>query len=153
MSKKSKKKTAPKKASPTRNKSKGQPAAYQRLPEPEKPTPKPVTVSWYNNSKIAAGLLFVFSFLLYTNTLSHDFALDDAIVITDNVITQQGPKAWGELFSHDTFYGFFQDDSKAQLVAGGRYRPLSLWCSAWRHWSPTSLHLLFITSLIWFGMV
>ena len=58
--------------------------------------------------------------------MTYGFVLDDSIVITSNVITEQGIAGWGELFSHDTFFGFFQDESKAQLVSGGRYRPLSL---------------------------
>ena len=70
--------------------------------------------------------LALFTFGLYVNTLGHDYALDDAIVITDNVIVRDGLSRLGELFTHDSFYGFFQDDEKASLVAGGRYRPLTL---------------------------
>ncbi len=85
----------------------------------------PTTQAWYRSLKGQTGLLFVFAVLLYANTFGHDYALDDAIVITDNVIVQKGVSGLGELFSHDTFYGFFQDDGKAGLVAGGRYRPLT----------------------------
>lgn len=82
--------------------------------------------AWYERPALVAGLLAVFGFFLYAQTLSYGFVLDDSIVITSNVITQKGVAGWGELFSHDTFFGFFQDETKAQLVSGGRYRPLSL---------------------------
>ena len=65
------------------------------------------------------------SFALYINTLGHDFALDDAIVISENMFTQDGIAGWGGLLTEDTFYGYFKEEGKAQLVAGGRYRPLS----------------------------
>lgn len=71
-------------------------------------------------------LLGLVSLLLYANTLGHDFALDDAIVITENVLTKKGIKGIPDLLTHDSFYGFFQVEGKDQLVEGGRYRPLSL---------------------------
>lgn len=103
-----------------------QPKSSQQQTAAAKGSNKAATTPWYQRRRVLAVLLFVFAFLLYANTLSHGYALDDAIVITENVITQQGPAGWGELFSHDTFYGFFQDEDKARLVSGGRYRPLSL---------------------------
>lgn len=89
--------------------------------------PRPVAApAWYQRFGYRAAILFAFALALYANTLGHDYALDDAIVITENVITQRGPAGWGELFGNDTFYGFFQDRDKLNLVSGGRYRPLSL---------------------------
>jgi len=66
------------------------------------------------------------SLLLYANTLGHQFALDDAIVITENSFTQQGLKGFKGILTKDTFFGFFMEEGKANLVSGGRYRPLSL---------------------------
>jgi len=82
------------------------------------------TTPWYRQLRVQYVGLFVLAAALYANTLGHDFALDDAIVITDNSLVQRGVSGLGELFSHDTFYGFFNDD-KSSLVAGGRYRPLT----------------------------
>ena len=76
--------------------------------------------------KLPKGLMLVIlSFVLYINTLGHDFVLDDAIVISENMYTQQGVFGWKGLLTKDTFHGFFKEDGKDQLVAGGRYRPLS----------------------------
>ncbi|MCP9236066.1 tetratricopeptide repeat protein [Lewinella sp. JB7] len=81
---------------------------------------------WYRRPVVQAAALFVFSCLLYANTLGHDFALDDAIVITENSVVQRGPAGWGDLFTHDSFYGFFDERDRSTLVTGGRYRPLTL---------------------------
>ena len=80
---------------------------------------------WYRRSRLQGVGLFVLSCLVYANTLGHDYALDDAIVITDNTVVQRGVAGWVDLFTHDTFYGFFGEEDRAALVAGGRYRPLT----------------------------
>ncbi len=69
-------------------------------------------------------LIFIFAFLLYGNTLTHDYTLDDLIVIKDNAFTKKGLLGIKEIFSYDSFTGFFGMEKK--LVAGGRYRPLSI---------------------------
>ncbi len=76
--------------------------------------------SWH---VIGLSLLCV---LLYVNTLSHDYTQDDAIVITENMFTQQGLKGIPGILSNDTFFGFFKVEGKDKLVAGGRYRPFTL---------------------------
>lgn len=78
------------------------------------------------NVNLMSGLIFAFATLLYVNTLQHGFVLDDAIVITDNMYTQQGVKGIGGILSKDTFFGFFKVEGKETLVSGGRYRPMTL---------------------------
>lgn len=78
----------------------------------------------------------IFAFILYGNTLTHDYALDDAIVITNNKFTQKGFGGISNILKYDTFVGFWltnnpnksaeQIQEEKKLVAGGRYRPLSL---------------------------
>lgn len=82
--------------------------------------------SFWENTRLQAIIIFALSFLLYANTLSHDYCQDDAIVITDNMFTTEGVAGIKGILSYDTFYGFFKDAGKAQLVAGGRYRPFTL---------------------------
>ena len=81
--------------------------------------------SYYRLPWVRAAGLILFACLLYANTLGHDYALDDAIVITDNTVVQRGAAGIGDLFTHDTFYGFFGEQDREALVAGGRYRPLT----------------------------
>ncbi len=71
-----------------------------------------------------AWILFAFASILYGNTLNFGFVLDDKIVITHNAFTKKGLDGIGDLFSNDSMTGFFGVDKK--LVAGGRYRPLSM---------------------------
>jgi hypothetical protein len=70
-------------------------------------------------------VLALVTFSIYANTLTHDYTLDDAILITENAFTKKGFAGLIEIFTHDTFYGFFQEEGKDRLVSGGRYRPLS----------------------------
>jgi protein O-mannosyl-transferase len=74
--------------------------------------------------KIQALLIFLFAVLLYANTFTHDYAVDDMIVIQKNKLTNQGFAGIGKIMTTDAFYGFFGEDYK--FVAGGRYRPLSI---------------------------
>ncbi len=84
------------------------------------------TPDFIKNVPLQSLLIFVFAFLLYANTLTHGFVLDDAIVITDNMFTQQGVNGIGGILSKDTFFGFFKVEGKEALVSGGRYRPMTL---------------------------
>lgn len=91
---------------------------------------------------------------IYANTLSHDYVLDDAIVITENKFTQKGIYGLKDIFTHDSFYGFFQEEGKDKLVSGGRYRPLSLAMFAMEHGifgtAPWIGHLL---NIFWYFLV
>ena len=69
-------------------------------------------------------VVFAIGFALYANTIPHDYALDDKMVIAENPFTQKGLKGIGDILSHDTFSGFY--GGQVALVRGGRYRPLSL---------------------------
>jgi protein O-mannosyl-transferase len=81
---------------------------------------------FFTNTLLQSFIIFFLAFLLYANTLGHQWAQDDAIVITDNMFTQKGISGIGDIFSKDTFYGFFKEEGKAALVSGGRYRPFTL---------------------------
>ncbi len=69
-------------------------------------------------------VFLLMAFLLYGNTLVNEYALDDAIVITQNQFTKKGIAGLGDIFTSEYFTGFF--GVKKDLVAGGRYRPFSL---------------------------
>lgn len=76
------------------------------------------------NKQIHLFGIFALAFLLYSNTLWHGFTQDDAIVIYENEFTKKGVAGLGDILTKDTFHGFF--GKQKDLVAGGRYRPLSL---------------------------
>jgi len=68
-------------------------------------------------------LVAILSFLMYVNTLTLDYALDDRMMIVDNKFTKEGIKGIGKIMTHDAFTGFF--GTQKSLVAGGRYRPFT----------------------------
>ncbi|NQY08447.1 MAG: DUF1736 domain-containing protein [Flavobacteriales bacterium] len=69
-------------------------------------------------------LIFLLGCLLYINTIPFDYTLDDKIVITHNEFTKQGFSGIPDIMAYDLFVGFY--GKKKDLVAGGRYRPLSV---------------------------
>ena len=83
-------------------------------------------ILWYQNTRIHQIIIFLFAFLLYANTLTHEYTQDDPIVIYDNMFTTDGISGIPGILQYDTFYGFFKVEGKDKLVAGGRYRPLTL---------------------------
>ncbi len=71
-----------------------------------------------------ALVIVLASVALYISTVSYDYVLDDKIVITDNVYTNKGFAGIKDILSHESFEGYFQ--KRMDLVAGARYRPLSI---------------------------
>lgn len=84
-----------------------------------------ISLPTYLNFKMWAWIIPGLAILLYANTIGHDFTQDDAIVIHDNMYTQEGIKGIPGLLTKDTFFGFFKTEGKSKLVSGGRYRPLT----------------------------
>ena len=97
-------------------------ARSQEVPPkaPSTPPAIPNTYPWWT----PAAIIFALAFVLYGQTLSYGYALDDAIVITENDYTQEGFAGLNKIFTTDAFEGYF--GQKKNLVSGGRYRPLSV---------------------------
>jgi tetratricopeptide (TPR) repeat protein len=67
---------------------------------------------------ISATLIFVFSFLIYSNTINHDYALDDTGAIQQNLNVRKGLDGIPDILKMDLW-----EQSEVRL---GYYRPLSL---------------------------
>ncbi|MBK7851438.1 MAG: hypothetical protein IPJ66_09970 [Bacteroidetes bacterium] len=67
--------------------------------------------------------LILFSLTLNINTLFHDYALDDIVVLTENKFVKEGIKGIPKILQTDYIAGY---SSEANILAGARYRPLSL---------------------------
>lgn len=80
--------------------------------------------AFLSNYRLKQLVIFLAGMLFYVNTVTLDYAVDDSIVIQRNRFTQRGLAGLEGLFGYDTFFGFFNETKN--LVAGGRYRPLSL---------------------------
>jgi hypothetical protein len=71
-----------------------------------------------------ALIITLLAFGLYWMCLPYGYVLDDQIVITDNKFTQKGISGIWEILSTESFTGYF--GGQKDLVAGARYRPLSI---------------------------
>ena len=106
------------------------------------------------SNRLSYLVIFGFAFLLYSNTLGHQFVQDDAIVITSNMFTEKGLEGIPGLLKYDTFYGFFKVEGKAKLVSGGRYRPFTPMMFAIEYAlvgkKPWLGHLM---NIVWYGLL
>ena len=78
---------------------------------------------WRRNF-FAAIILAALPFIFYAATLQYGYILDDKIVLSENDFVQEGISGIADIFSKETFTGYLGEQQ--DLVAGGRYRPLSL---------------------------
>jgi tetratricopeptide (TPR) repeat protein len=69
--------------------------------------------------RLAAILCALLAFVLYANTLGHDYTVDDGTVISNNTITKKGISALPEIFTTAYRAGFWDRNE-------GLYRPLSV---------------------------
>jgi protein O-mannosyl-transferase len=83
------------------------------------------------NRYVQYSFIVLFCFVLYGNTIQSDYALDDALVITQNNFTHKGFAGLKDIFSYDSFKG--SGDTYINSVSGGRYRPLSIATFAIEH--------------------
>jgi protein O-mannosyl-transferase len=74
--------------------------------------------------KYQSFIIFIFSFLLYANTLNYGYVLDDGLMIKENKFTQKGISGIHDIFTHDQLGGAEGREASA-IYQGGRYRPLS----------------------------
>src|SRR5437868_2093926 len=100
------------------------------MKRPSAPQKKSITTSAAEGSRtialnskkqhrLLAFICAAVAFLLYANTLGHDYTVDDGTVIKNNKITVKGIKAIPEILTTPYRKGFL--DRKE-----GLYRPLSL---------------------------
>src|SRR5690606_1904243 len=79
------------------------------------PTQKQINSPWIIVS------IFIFVFLLYGNTLGHDFVFDDSLLTTKNAFVQKGFAGIPEILSSHFHAGFMEGQTSNFL-----YRPLPL---------------------------
>lgn len=93
--------------------------------QPGKTSGQKIKHSWLNPvNKLPLFVLMGLAFLLYANTLANGYAIDDSVTNIDNKFVEKGFAGIPDILSHDTFTG--KTGQKLVIVAGSRYRPLSL---------------------------
>ena len=99
---------------------------------------------WTKGNLVAVIVLFAVSFALYIPALNYDYILDDKIVISENDFTKKGLDGIWDILSRESFEGYLGE--QRDLVAGGRYRPLSIVTFAIEHeffgLNPTISHVV-----------
>ncbi|MEY4903515.1 MAG: hypothetical protein RLZZ292_1330 [Bacteroidota bacterium] len=82
------------------------------------------TPNFWKQNWQAACVLAGLAFVLYIYSIKFDYVLDDQIVITNNRFVKTGSAGVSDIMNKETFVGYFGE--QRDLVAGSRYRPLSL---------------------------
>jgi protein O-mannosyl-transferase len=77
-----------------------------------------------SNTGLSMLVIFLFAIAIYSVSVFNDYALDDLMVINGNSFTEKGIDGIREIFTYDSFTGFWGKEKN--LVAGGRYRPFSI---------------------------
>ena len=80
---------------------------------------------WRLNS-ISIMLIILICFGLNWNTIYNDYALDDNIIIHQNLNVQDGISGIPAIMTTDAFQGYLDMVGAETPLAGGRYRPLSI---------------------------
>ena len=76
--------------------------------------------------KVQIASVAILCFVLNYNTLSNEYALDDGIIIHQNLNVQAGVKGIGKILTTDAFQGYLDMVNSQSPLSGGRYRPLSI---------------------------
>lgn len=76
--------------------------------------------------KVQFALVAIFSLGLNWNTFTNKYALDDEIVIHQNLNVQAGISGIDEILTTDAFQGYLDMAGMESPLTGGRYRPLSI---------------------------
>jgi tetratricopeptide (TPR) repeat protein len=98
----------------------------QATPQHPRPPsgPRPHSSPGPNLSYQPSVILLIVACVLYANTVPFGYVCDDTIAITGNQYTKLGFAGIPKLFSTNFFEGYY--GKNANMVVGGRYRPLSL---------------------------
>ncbi len=83
-------------------------------------------LEYLKNFKVQIALVAIICFILNYNTLNNEYALDDGIIIHQNLNVQAGIKGIGEIITTDAFQGYLDMVNSKSPVSGGRFRPLSI---------------------------
>jgi tetratricopeptide (TPR) repeat protein len=71
-----------------------------------------------------AALAFLLT-IVYANTLSNEYVLDDKVVFTENVYVMKGISGFEDILRYDSYKGYIAANKKA-LIKPGHYTPISL---------------------------
>ena len=79
---------------------------------------------FWKKNWVFAVTIFIVAIVLYGQCVTYEYVLDDVIVLSENSFVKRGLSGIFDIFTNDSFTGYFGEQKS--LVAGARYRPLSL---------------------------
>jgi tetratricopeptide (TPR) repeat protein len=97
----------------------------QPIPQNNTTNKSPIkSVSFWQAHRMPVLALVALSLILYIYSVTFEYALDDMLYITANQFTKKGFGGIWDLLTQESLVGFW--GMKKDLLAGGRYRPLTL---------------------------
>src|SRR5690606_27497992 len=75
--------------------------------------------SFWSNTKLLGAIVAIIAFMVFANTLGHQYALDDVAVIYQNKFVQKGFAGIPDIMTTFYWQGYWEQNA-------GLYRPLSL---------------------------
>ncbi len=103
---------------------KGKKKGKIKVPKVSVPQPVPVTKERQWLSFLPMIILFAAAVLIYWRSTDYGYVLDDTLVIIDNKYVQEGFEGIRDIFTTESFQGYFGEQKF--LLQGARYRPLSI---------------------------
>ncbi len=92
-----------------------------------------------------AFLIFLIPFLLYANTIGHDYALDDDLYVVKNIFIQRGFSSFQNIWTKGTLFGF--------NGLNANYRPMALFSlMAERHFFGFNPHVNHFFNITFFAL-
>ncbi|MFL5762495.1 MAG: tetratricopeptide repeat protein [Bacteroidia bacterium] len=121
----------------------------QKKHQSHPPREKAKAVSFQVSRKLLIGLSLIialFAFVLYSNTLKHQFVLDDYSVIKENQMTKQGTAALKNIFTHSYREGYGNNENNL-------YRPLTkaMFAIEWQI-SPDNAHFHHLVNVLFYAL-
>jgi tetratricopeptide (TPR) repeat protein len=99
--------------------------------------------------KISLGIIIaVFAFILYAQSIHHDYTLDDHPVIDENSITKTGFSGIPTILKTDYWYGFGHDEFRGPIY---RPIPLIIFAIAWE-FSPNNPHVYHLINVLFYAL-
>lgn len=110
-------------------KNKPKPTVIKKPAAPQKGKIAPVRTEtfqpgFWRDHWMPAVLLVAMAFALYAIGINYGYVLDDEMTIWKNTYVQKGFAGLRQIFTTDSFMGYFKEQK--YVLEGGRYRPLSL---------------------------
>jgi tetratricopeptide (TPR) repeat protein len=95
-----------------------------------------------------ASIIAIFAFILYAQSINHDYTLDDHRVIDENTVTKRGIAGIPDILKTDYWYGSGRDELRGPI-----YRPTSLivFATVWE-FSPDSPHLYHFINVVLYAV-